>query len=145
MSRPPIDQARARAAFERAAAGTREVFDDFFITRFLGLDITYPDDKCVVVFEIEDFMLNPRGGLHGGVLATALDITMGHLINHNGAPGATLELKVQYFSAPTAGRVICTGDALRRGGTWFLRADARTEDGTLIAYATSTWKQLRKS
>lgn len=144
MSRPPIDRARARAAFDRAADGTREVFDDFFITRFLGLEITYPDDKCVVVFKIEDFMLNPRGSLHGGVLATALDIAMGHLINHNGAPGATLEMKVQYISAATTGRVTCVGEALRRGGTWFLRAEAKGDDGTLIAYATSTWKQLRK-
>ncbi|GGC49416.1 hypothetical protein GCM10011504_29830 [Siccirubricoccus deserti] len=35
-----IDQAKARAAFERAAAGTQEVFGDFFLTRFLGFDIT---------------------------------------------------------------------------------------------------------
>ncbi len=138
-----VDQGKALAAFQRACAGTKEEFGDFFLTRLLGLEITYPGDACEVAFEVEDFMLNPRATLHGGVLATALDICMGHLINHQASPGATLELKIQYLDAATRGRVVCRGEALRRGGTWFLRADARDSAGTLIAYATSTWKLLR--
>jgi uncharacterized protein (TIGR00369 family) len=96
-----------------------------------------------VAFEVEDFMLNPRGTLHGGVLATALDIAMGHLINREVGPGATLELKIQYLSAMRTGRCICRGEALRRGGTWFLKAEARDAAGGLVAYATSTWKLLK--
>ena len=84
------------------------------------------------------------GGVHGGVLATALDICMGHLINHEARPGATLELKVQYLAPVSTGRVVCRGEALRKGGTWFLRAEARGSDGTLIAFATSTWKLLKR-
>lgn len=139
-----VDQAKALTAYQRAVGGTREVFDDFFLTRFLGLEISYPGDACVVAFDVADFMFNPRGTVHGGVLATALDIAMGHLINHEVGPGATLEMKVQYLAPVTAGRVTCRGEALRRGGTWFLRADARDSDGTLIAYATSTWKVLKR-
>ncbi len=139
-----VDQGKALAAFQRACAGTKEEFGDFFLTRLLGLEITYPGDACEVAFEVEDFMLNPRATLHGGVLATALDICMGHLINHQASPGATLEMKIQYLDAATRGRVVCRGEALRRGGTWFLRAEARDSAGTLIAYATSTWKLLRR-
>lgn len=142
MSRQ-IDKARARAAYERADAGTQEVFGDFFLTRLLGLEITYPDGVCQVAFDVEDFMFNPQGSVHGGVLATALDIAMGHLINHNGGPGTTLEMKVQYLAPARSGRVVCRGEAMRRGGTWFLRAEARGDDGTLIAFATSTWKLLK--
>ena len=43
-----IDRAKARAAFERAAAGGREAFGDFFLARLLGLEITYPGDACEV-------------------------------------------------------------------------------------------------
>lgn len=139
-----VDQAKALAAFQRAAASEREVFDDFFLTRLFGLEISYPGDACEVAFDVQDFMFNPRGSVHGGVLATALDICMGHLINHNTGPGATLELKVQYLAPVSSGRVICRGESLRRGGTWFLRADARDTDGTLIAFATSTWKVLKR-
>ena len=139
-----VDQAQALAAFQRAASGTQEVFGDFFLTRLLGLEISYPGDACVVAFEVQDFMFNPRGTVHGGVMATALDIAMGHLINHSVGPGATLELKIQYLAPVTKGRVTCRGEALRKGSTWFLRADARDDAGALIAYATSTWKVLRK-
>ncbi len=141
-----VDQTRALAAFQRAAAGTQEVFGDFFLSRFLGLDVTYPDDKaCVVTFDVADYMFNPQGSVHGGVLATALDIAMGHLINHvTGGPGTTLEMKVQYVAPARSGRVICRGESMRRGGTWFLRAEARDDQGTLIAFATSTWKLLRR-
>jgi len=140
-----VDLARARAAFDRAAASGEEVFGDFFLTRLLGLEITYPEGACEVAFRIEDFMLNPRGTLHGGVLTTALDIAMGHLINHRaGGPGATLEIKVQFLEGPRHGRIICRAEALRQGGTWFLRAEARDEEARLVGHATSTWKLLKR-
>jgi uncharacterized protein (TIGR00369 family) len=140
-----VDQARARAAFDRAAASTEEVFGDFFLSRLMGFEVTYPPDACEVAFEVEDFLFNPRGTLHGGVLATALDIAMGHLIHRQtGGPGTTLELKIQYLAPVHGGRVVCRGEALRRGGTWFLRAEARDAEGALVAFATSTWKLLKK-
>lgn len=139
-----IDQDKARAAFERAAAGTQETFGDFFLARLLGLEISYPDEACEVAFEAADFMFNPQGSLHGGILATALDIAMGHLINRQTGPGTTLEMKVQYLAPVRGGRVVCRGEALRRGGTWFLRAEARDAEGVLVAFATSTWKILKQ-
>lgn len=140
-----VDQAVARAAFARAAAGTREIFGDFFLARLLGLEITYPGEACEVTFEAADFLFNPQGTLHGGVLATALDIAMGHLINRVSGPGSTLEMKVQYLAPVTGGRVTCLGEALRRSSTWFLRAEARNAEGMLVAYATSTWKLLKSA
>ncbi len=144
MTRRPIDRDAARAAFDRALDDGREEFGNFFLQRLLGLEVTYPGEDCEVAFEVADFMFNPQGSVHGGVLATALDIAMGHLIHKaNGNPGTTLEMKVQYIAPVRAGRVVCRGSALRRGGTWFLRAEATAEDGTLIAFATSTWKLLK--
>jgi uncharacterized protein (TIGR00369 family) len=144
VSSHSVDRARARAAFARAEAGTEEVFGDFFLARLLGLEISYPDDACEVAFTVEAFMFNPRGTLHGGVMATALDIAMGHLIHrHHGGPGTTLEMKIQYVAAVRHGRVVCRGESLRRGGTWFLQAEARDEAGTLLAFATATWKLLK--
>jgi uncharacterized protein (TIGR00369 family) len=140
-----IDRAAARAAFDRAEAGTQERFGDFFLARLLGLEIRYPGEACEVAFDAADFLFNPQGTLHGGILATALDIAMGHLLNHHhGGPGTTLEMKVQYLAPVRGGRVTCRGEALRRGGTWFLRAEARDEAGTLVAFATSTWRLLKK-
>jgi uncharacterized protein (TIGR00369 family) len=144
MSRQPVDHAAARAAFDRAMGDRHEGFGNFFLQRLLGLEITYPGEDCEVAFEVADFMFNPQGSLHGGVLATALDIAMGHLINRlNGSPGTTLEMKIQYTAPVRAGRVVCRGASIRRGGTWLLRAEATAQDGTLVAFATSTWKLLK--
>ncbi len=146
MSRHPVDQATARAAFDRAVGDSHEGFGNFFLQRLLGLEITYPGEDCEVAFDVADFMFNPQGSLHGGVLATALDIAMGHLINRvNGSPGTTLEMKIQYTAPVRAGRVTCRGSSIRRGGTWFLRAEATAQDGTLVAFATSTWKLLKRA
>jgi uncharacterized protein (TIGR00369 family) len=139
-----LDHAAALAAFQRAAGGSREEFGDFFLSRLLGLEISYPDGACEVAFEAQDFLFNPQGSLHGGILATALDIAMGHLVNRHGTPGTTLEMKIQYLAPVRHGRVVCRGEALRQGGTWFLRAEARGDDGALVAFATSTWKLLKK-
>lgn len=138
-----VNLTHARAAFDRAAAGEREAFGDFFLARFLGLEITYPGEACEVAFNAEDFLFNPQGTLHGGVLATALDIAMGHLIHHHAGAGTTLEMKIQYLAPIRGGRVTCRGEALRRGGTWFLKAEARDEAGHLLAFATATWKLLK--
>ena len=55
-----IDPAKARVAFERAAAGTREGFGDFFLARLLGLEISYPGEACEVAFDAADFLSNRR-------------------------------------------------------------------------------------
>lgn len=141
MSRQ-VDIALAGAAFARAAGGSREVFGDFFLLRLLGFEVTHDATGCEVAFDAVDFLFSPQGTLHGGVLATALDIAMGHLIERQAGPGTTLELKVQFLAPVRGGRVICRGEAMRRGGIWFLRAEARDSSGAMVAFATSTWKRL---
>jgi uncharacterized protein (TIGR00369 family) len=86
-------------------------------------------------------MFNPQGSLHGGVLATALDISMGHLLKYGA--GATLEMKVQYFAPVRSGLVACGASFLKKGRkTFFLQSSAMDGSGETIAHATSTWKQL---
>jgi uncharacterized protein (TIGR00369 family) len=145
-TRGPIDQAAARAAFERAAGGAQETFGDFFIARLLGLDITYPDGACEVKFAVHDFMHNPQGTLHGGMMTTALDVSMGHLLKQAVGPGATLEFKVQFFAPVRTGFVTCRAEVQRRGRSiCFMRSEARTEAGESVAFATSTWSLIRSA
>ena len=47
---------------------------------------------------------NPQGSLHGGVLATALDISMGHLLKQQFGAGATLVMKVSISRRSAAAR-----------------------------------------
>ena len=137
-----MDDSAARQAFEAALRTQQPIFGAFFLARLFGLEISYPGAVCRVEFPVHDFMFNPQGSLHGGIIAFAMDISMGHLIHHaTGHPGVTLEMKTQYLRAARAGRVTCEGRFLKQG-----RSIAYTEsrlsdtDGKLIANATATWQ-----
>ena len=138
-----IDEARARVAFENALGNHSQAFGSFFLARLLGFEIEYVDDSCIVAFEVADFMFNPQGTLHGGLICTAMDVSMGHLLNHTQGPGITLEMKTQFVRPVTGGRVRAIGRAIRRGaGISFVESRFLDHEGELAAFATATWKSL---
>ena len=138
-----MDEAAARNAFEQALASYEQDFGKFFLARLFGMNFQYPDDTCTVSFDVQEFMHNPQGGLHGGVIAFALDIAMGHLLRERSGPGTTLEMKVQYLSVARSGKLTATGRFLKKGRRIsYLRADLADGHGGLIAFATSTWMAL---
>src|SRR5436853_1952886 len=136
-----VNEAVAREAFEQALATHKQDFGEFFLVKLYGMEVEYTDDECRIGFEVKDFMLNPQGGLHGGVIAFVLDISMGHLLYRRSGPGATLEMKIQYLTVARSGRLTCIGRFLRHGRSISaLRGELTDENGELVAYATSTWK-----
>lgn len=137
-----MDEERARARFETALASYRQEFENFFLARLFDLGFEYEEELCRVCFPVEEFLFNPQGSLHGGAIATVMDISMGHLLKHmTGTGGATLEMKVQYMRPLTSGMATCEGRILRRGRSLcFLESRLFDEDGKLAAMATSTWK-----
>jgi uncharacterized protein (TIGR00369 family) len=139
-----VDETVARAAFAEALRTHRPEFGAFFLARLFGLDISYTDDACIVEVPVRDFMFNPQGSLHGGVIAFALDVSMGHLIKRTvGRPGITLEMKTQYLRPATTGMVRCEGRFLKRGRTInYLESRMTDGEGKLLAVATSTWQLL---
>ena len=145
MIRKTVDEKTARAALERALETHEQDFGKFFLARFFGCEFEYTDDACRVSFEMTDFMTNPQGGLHGGVIAFVLDISMGHLLWKKAGAGTTLEMKVQYARAARAGRLTATARFLRQGRSIsYLRSELTDQSGELIAFATSTWMSLKK-
>lgn len=136
-----LDPLNAAQAFHRAAATPEQDFGNFFLTRLLGFEFAYTEETCEVAFEAQDFMFNPQGSLHGGVIALAMDISMGHLLRQAQGPGATLEMKLQYLQAIRGGRVRAVGSFLRRGrSVAFLESRLFDASGELAAFATATWK-----
>ncbi len=137
-------EAIGRAMLDRALGEDRQEFGSFFLSRLLGFTVAYAPDTCTVSFDAVPALFNPQGSLHGGILATAMDISMGHLLHRVAGAGATLEMKVQYLAPIADGIVRCEASFLKQGrGTSFLQSRARRHDGELAAHATATWKQLR--
>lgn len=139
-----MDRSAATQAFNNAIETEKPAFETFFLARLLDLQFAYTENTCVVTFELKDFMFNPQGSLHGGIIATAMDISMGHLLKHVQGPGTTLEMKTQYVKAARQGTVTCTGEFTRRGRTVsFLKSTMVDDQNQVIAFATATWMQLK--
>ncbi|RYZ03643.1 MAG: PaaI family thioesterase [Comamonadaceae bacterium] len=139
-----MNEAAAAQAFEHALATHRPVFGEFFLARLLGLSFEYTDAQCTVSFKAKDFMFNPQGSLHGGIIATVMDISMGHLLKRLQGSGITLEMKTQYVKAAREGLLRCTSEFIQRGqGISYLRATMVDADGDVVAFSSSTWKRLK--
>lgn len=139
-----MDELVATAAFEEAIRTQKPAFEEFFLARLLDLRFEYPEAQCVVSFEAKDFMFNPQGSLHGGIIAMVMDISMGHLLKRAQGPGATLEMKTQYIKAAREGKLRCCGEFIRQGrSVSFLKSTMTDEDGAIVALATATWLPLK--
>ena len=144
-----VDEAAARAHFEEAIESHEQAFESFFFARFLGLSFEYlpldaPDPErevCRLTFPVTDMLRNPQGSLHGGAMASAMDISMGHLVKKIAGPGATIELKIQFMRPVMDGLVTCEGRFTKKGRSLsFMESRLMGPDGKLAALATATWK-----
>ena len=138
-----MDESLARAAFEAALRTQSPGFGTFFLARLLDLDIVYGEDDCTVRCTVRDFMFNPQGSLHGGIIATVLDISMGHLLQHAVGVGMTLQMNTQFFKPAREGVVQARATFLRKGRSInYLESRMTDAEGGLMAAATSTWRLL---
>lgn len=137
-----MDETIARNAFEAAIAAQSPGFGSFFLARLLELDIVYEGECCRIMLPVRSHFFNHGGTLHGGIIATVMDISMGHLVKHvTGAGGVTLQMSIQYLRPLTAGTATCEGRFFRRGRTvYHLESRLYSTEGELAAVATSTWK-----
>ena len=132
-----------RLAFERALATSSPGFGTFFLARLLGLEISYAGETCTVELTAAEGMYNPQGTLHGGIISTVLDISMGHLLHHAAGPGMTLEMKTQYLRPVLRGQVACVAGFLKRGRSInFLESCMLDPAGKVMAAANSTWRLM---
>lgn len=144
-----VDAEAARAHLEAALDGHAQTFESFFLARFLGLEFEYlpadaPDAEkeiCRLTFPVTEMLRNPQGMLHGGAMATVMDISMGHLLNKVAGAGATVEMKVQFLRPLMEGPAVCEGRFTRRGRSLsFMESRLYGPDGKLAGHATATWK-----
>lgn len=139
-----MDASLARERFETAVREHEPAFERFFLARFFGLEVAYDDasETCTVDLPYGDYLNNPQGSLHGGVIVTAMDVSMGHLCHRYLGTGVTLEMKTQ-FLRPVRGPSRCQARFLKKGRRIvFLTSTLTDEGGRPCAVATATWSLL---
>lgn len=142
-----MDAQLARRRFEEALEDHAPEFERFFLARLFATRISYDDEQevCVVELPFADFTLNPQGTVHGGVIAFAMDVSMGHLCHRYLSTGVTLEMRVQ-FLRPVTSDSRAEGRFLKKGRSIaYLESRLLDAEDRLAAFATSTWKVDRQN
>lgn len=121
-------------------------------TKFVGIEEVLLEDEGRIRAEIEiqNHHLNEGGVVHGGLLATLLDVVMGSAVVstidlEGGEWCATQSLTTDFIRPGTEGTLYAIGEVDRRGQ---LAANAigtvLDEDDRIVARATGVWA-IRRS
>ncbi len=113
--------------------------------RTLGIEpVAAEPGRVSFSLELEEFLLNPFGIVHGGVLAALLDTAMGCAV-HSLLPAAvgyvTAELNVRFLRPAllAGGPLECVGEVVNQGRTTMVTsARVLDRDGRAIAVAGAT-------
>ncbi|QNN57231.1 PaaI family thioesterase [Diaphorobacter ruginosibacter] len=106
------------------------------------------NDRCRVRMPYRQQFTNSRGDMHGGALATLLDVGLSaaaraHDPTRYGV--ITVDLTIHYI-APAAADVICTAVCEKRGlSLSFVRGEIRNDAGELLGMASGTFKLVDRA
>ncbi|MDW5375994.1 PaaI family thioesterase [Halomonas sp. HP20-15] len=132
---------------ERSKEQDAAVLDNPFIDLIGARLSEWTTDRCEWALDIGPQHLNTQGSLHGGIIATLLDVACGYsgfclATDDSGARAATISLTVHYMAKASQGRLIARGR--RTGGgrrIFFATAELMScDDDTVIATASGSFR-----
>ena len=98
------------------------------------------DDGGRVVVEAGEEHLNPHGTVHGGVLATMIDVAMGTAVAAEGGDSpVTVSLTVTYLEPGRPGRLEAVAKVRKRGKRLMVVEAEVVQDGDVVADALATF------
>jgi acyl-coenzyme A thioesterase 13 len=152
-ARPEADQAETG----QCDAGPSETdltfqIEDPGVQQLVGYKTTIDrrDGSCRVTLDLAPPHLNRHGILHGGIVATVLDVVCGNTASQffdpeNHAALVTVSLTLSYVAAARQGRVTATARVTGGGASIaHLLGELHDEEGRLLATATGVFKRIRK-
>ena len=93
-----------------------------------------------VVLDAADDHLNPHGTVHGGVLATMLDVAMGTAVaTAGGESPVTVSLAVTYLEPGKPGRLVAVARVRKRGKRLIVVEGQVEQDDDVVADALATF------
>jgi uncharacterized protein (TIGR00369 family) len=120
--------------------------------RHLNMKIVeWSDGAATVTLDIEDFMRNRFGAVHGGLIATLIDAAGGYSGNFCPHPGrrrvsSTISMTTSFLAPSRGGRI--TARAKVRGGgrtIYVSTVEITDEDGTLLAIGEASFRRAKGS
>lgn len=120
--------------------------------RHLGMQILdWTEGEVVIAVDIQDWMRNRTGIVHGGVTATLIDAAAGYAGNFCPHPGrrrisSTLSLTTSYIAAGKGKRIVARARVKGGGRTIYASSvEVSDESGVLIAIGEGVFKYFKGS
>ena len=112
-----------------------------FIALVGAADPTTGDGSARLEVEVDDRHLNPAGAVHGGMLATLVDTTMGAAVRSAVAEEvpATSQLTVTYLRPGKPGQLLVTAKVGKRGESLTVCEADVEQDGKTLVHALATF------
>lgn len=113
------------------------------LAELLGIDVSRSDEDSATATLLADARhLNPGGTVHGGAIATLVDVAMGAAVFAGGDEGerpVTIEIKLNYLDAGEPGPLRATSRVRRRGSRFTVLEAEVTQHDEVIAFATGSF------
>lgn len=102
------------------------------------------DGQATLTLNVDNRHLNAAGTVHGGLLATLVDATMGAAIRSavGGETPATSQLTLTYLRPGEQGRLIVTAEVRKRGDRLTVCEAEVEQDGKSLVHALATFALL---
>ena len=102
---------------------------------------TARDGEARLEVEVDERHLNPAGAVHGGMLATLVDTTMGAAVRSaaDGEGAATSQLSVTYLRPGKPGTLVVTATVRKRGESLTVCEADVAQDGKSLVHALATF------
>jgi uncharacterized protein (TIGR00369 family) len=99
------------------------------------------DGEARLAVEVDDRHLNPAGTVHGGMLATLVDTTMGAAVRSavDGEVPATSQLSITYLRPGERGRLVVTATVRKRGESLTVCEADVVQDEKSLVHALATF------
>ena len=109
----------------------------------LGIDVERSsEDRADASFTADERHLNRGGTVHGGAIATLVDVAMGAAVFAGGDDDerpVTIEIKLNYLEAADPGPLRATATVRRRGSRFTVLEAEVTQRDQVIAFATGSF------
>lgn len=115
----------------------------------LGLEVLPPENGTLrVVMDAKTELANSRGEVHGGAIASLLDVTISSTLRStlgDGGAAATVSMTINYLE-PGRGRLTGTGRVIRKGRTIAsIEAHIHDDKGAIVAHGVGVMRVLRSA
>ena len=107
----------------------------------VGLEVESAEEgRAVVVVDADARHLNAYGAVHGGAIATLVDVAMGGAVAAAGAEApVTIEMKVTYLEPGREGRLRAEAKVRKKGRRITIVEAEVTQGDDLVALALATF------